>query len=155
MVIISEKHTQIGKSYTILFPKSVEYLYLYGNMPSPKHQPREYLTKNGRSIFFKLVKHIQEADLDSNVDIYELTMLANSFDLYEAASERVRVLRDSGDEKAFGSSGRLSTDYQVMEKEYNKILKHGPKYGLNPGDRHKIFGGMKKKKKADPNSGLD
>ena len=124
-------------------------------MPSPKYQPREYLTKNGRGIFFRLIKHIQEADLDSTIDIYELTMLANSFDLYEAASERVRLLRDAGDEKAFGSSGRLSTDYQVMEKEYSKILKHAPKYGLNPGDRHKIFGGMKKKKRSNPNSGLD
>lgn len=124
-------------------------------MPRPKYEPREYLTQNGRNIFFRLIKHIQEADLDSKIDIYELTMLANSFDLYEEASERVKVLRNANDERAFGGSGRLSTDYQVMEKEYNKILKHGPKYGLNPGDRLKVKGFMKKKKKEDPGDGLD
>jgi hypothetical protein len=42
-----------------------------------------------------------------------------------------------------------------MRNEYNNILKHAPKYGLNPGDREKIFGGLKKKKKKDPNEGLD
>jgi len=124
-------------------------------MARPKHEPRDYLTKNGRNIFFALIRHISDTDLDSRIDTYELTMLANSFDLYEEASERMRLLRNDPDSKAFGSAGRLSTDYQVMEKEYNKILKHGPKYGLNPGDRHKIFGGMKKKKKKPFGDGLD
>jgi phage terminase small subunit len=125
-------------------------------MARPKYEPRGYLTDNGRKIFLSLVRHIGDAGLDSRIDVYELTMLANSFDLYEEAAERVKVLRNGGETKeAFGSSGRLSTDYQVMAKEYEKILKHGPKYGLNPGDRHKIFGGMNKRKKADPNDGLD
>lgn len=124
-------------------------------MPSPKIQPRGYLTKKGRLIFFQLVRHVEEAGLDESIDILELTMLANCFDLYEEAAERVKKLMEIGDDKTFGTGGRLSTDYQVMEKEYNKILKHAPKYGLNPGDRHKIFGGMKKKKKVKPSEGLD
>lgn len=112
------------------------------------------MTKKGRLIFFQLVRHVEEAGLDESIDILELTMLANCFDLYEEAADRVKKLMETGDDKTFGTGGRLSTDYQVMEKEYNKILKHAPKYGLNPGDRHKIFGGMKKKKKAKLDDGL-
>ena len=124
-------------------------------MAKPKYEPRGYLTDNGRKIFRSLLKHIDESGLDSRIDVYELTVLSNSFDCYESAAERVNKLRMAEDEKAFGSSGRLSTDYQVMKNEYANILKHGPKYGLNPGDRHKIFGGMKQKKKPDPSNGID
>ena len=36
-----------------------------------------------------------------------------------------------------------------MKNEYQNILKHSAKFGLNPGDRAKIFAGMKSKKKVD------
>lgn len=122
-------------------------------------EPVDYLTKRGRRIFQLIVAHCKVNDLDADIDTLELTMLANSMDLYESAAKRVNDLRGSDDEKirngAFGSGGKPSNDYMVMLKEYEKVLKHSPKYGLNPGDRAKIFGGLKKKKKADPNAGLD
>lgn len=128
-------------------------------MPRPEVEPVDYLTKRGRRIFKLIVDHCKDNDLYADIDILDLTMLANSIDLYEAAAERVNQMRDSEDpkerEKAFGSGGKPSNDYMVMLKEYEKIMKHAPKYGLNPGDRAKIFGGLKKKKKADPNAGLD
>ena len=126
-------------------------------MPRPEYQPRGYLSPNGKKIFKAIIDHVQDAGLDSRIDVFELTLLANSFDLYEVAAARVKTDMDNPEkrDKVFGTGGRLSTDYQVMLKEYEKIMKHGPKYGLNPGDRAKIFSGMKKKQKADPSAGLD
>ncbi len=124
-------------------------------MPYSEVQPVDYLTKRGRKIFQLIVKHCQGMELDLDIDILELTMLANSFDLYESAAKRLNDLRMANEPDPYGTKGKLSSDYQVMLKEYEKVLKHAPKYGLNPGDRHKIFGGLKKKKKADPNEGLD
>lgn len=124
-------------------------------MPRPEIEPVGYLTKRGRKIFQEIVKHTSASGIDNEIDYLDLTMLANSIDLYETAAKRINDLRDAGTADPFGKAGKLSADYTVMKTEYEKIMKHGPKYGLTPGDRQKIFGGLKKKIKKDPNAGLD
>lgn len=124
-------------------------------MPKSEIQPVDYLTKRGRKIFQLIVKHVNDTGKHEEIDIIDLTMLCNSIDLYESAAKRVNLLREAESLEAFGSKGKLSIDYQVMLKEYEKVLKHSPKYGITPGDREKIFGGMKSKPKANPNEGLD
>lgn len=124
-------------------------------MPYSEVQPVDYLNKRGRKIFQLIVRHLKEAGIEFEIDILQLTMLANSMELYESAAKRLNDLRAAGDVDAYGKGGKLSTDYQVMQKEYDKIVTHGAKFGLNPGDREKIFGGMKTKKKKNPNEGLD
>jgi phage terminase small subunit len=42
-----------------------------------------------------------------------------------------------------------------MKNEYQNILKHSQKFGLNPESRAKIFKGMLKKKAKDPGEDLD
>lgn len=43
-----------------------------------------------------------------------------------------------------GTYPMIRPEYNVMKNEYAQILKHSAKFGLNPGDRAKIFN-MKKK----------
>jgi hypothetical protein len=124
-------------------------------MPRPEVEPVGYLTKRGRRIFQLIVSHCKDSGFDLDIDVLELTMLANSFDLYEDAASRLNKLRGENVPDVFGKGGKVSSDYIVMKSEYEKVMKHGPKYGLNPGDRHKIFGGLKKKEKKNPNEGLD
>ena len=129
--------------------------YICG-MARPKYEPLPYVSKRGRKIFYSIVRHINDSNLMESIDIIELSMLSNSYDVFEVASAECNlngyVLSVTGKNGTFDQS---SPWYTVMKNEYANILKHSPKYGLNPGDRHKIFGGMKKKKKSDPNSGLD
>lgn len=124
-------------------------------MPRPEYEPLNYLTKRGRKIFYNIVDHCRNYGLEW-IDIMELSMLANSYDLYERASAEVNK-EGGGYEGEFvpGARGPMSVHYTVMKTEYVNILKHSPKFGLTPGDRLKMFKGIRKEKKADPNEGLD
>jgi len=129
-------------------------------MPRPEFEPLPYLTKRGRKIFYNIVRHIQEAGLIMAIDVMELSMLSNSFDLYERAAQKCNSISEGGaqgyeGEVKPGAQGPLAVHYQVMKYEYANILKHSPKFGLTPGDREKIFSGMKKVKKVSVTEGLD
>jgi len=125
-------------------------------MPRPEHEPASYLTKRGRRIFLSIVKHIKDHGLIQDIDVLELSMLANSFDAYERAAAYCNEHGFSREiEAKQGSFGQIIPEYTVMRNEYGNILKHSPKYGLTPGDREKIFGGLKNKKRLDPVSDLD
>lgn len=126
-------------------------------MAKAEHQPLSYLTDRGRKIFRDIVNHIIDSDLDSKIDPYELSMLANSFDVYERAADVINKegFSNPATNNKNGKYDQMRPEYSIMKNEYSNILKHAPKYGLNPGDRAKIFGGMKKKKKDDLNAGLE
>ncbi len=124
-------------------------------MPRPEYEPMDYLTKRGRRIFFQIVNHIKEHDLISDIDVLELSMLANTFDIYIQMGEKLKDGYIGTFEGKNGSFEQVKPEYGVMMKQYDIILKHSSKYGLTPGDREKIFGGLKKKKKKDPVSDLD
>jgi len=103
-----------------------------------------------------IVKHINDHNLIQDIDTLELSMLANAMDAYERAA---MICNEKGfTEDVTGKNGTVKQvipEYSIMKQQYDLILKHAPKYGLSPGDREKIFGGIKKEKKADPNEGLD
>lgn len=125
-------------------------------MPRPEYKPADYLTKRGRMIFLDIIAHIKDAELIMDIDTLELSMLANSMDAYERMAE---ICNKGGfSEEVTGKNGtfmQIRPEYTVMRNEYQNVLKHSGKFGLTPGDRHKIFGGLKKKKKANPLDGLD
>lgn len=84
-------------------------------------------------------------------------MLANAFDLFEIMSKKCNdngyIAPVSGKN---GTFDQVVPEYGIMKQQYDIILKHSPKFGLNPGDREKIFNGMaKKKKKESVLDGLD
>lgn len=125
-------------------------------MPRPEYEPAGYLSKRGRKIFLDIVRHVKDNEIIHDIDTLELSMLANCFDLYETAA---LYCRDKGITDTFegknGAYKNVVPEYNVMQQQYDKILKHSSKFGLNPGDRAKIFGGLKKKRKADITAGLD
>lgn len=115
-----------------------------------------YLTKRGRVIFYQILNHIKDAGIEYKIDTLELSMLANSYDSFERAADYCNKHGFSKEiESKQGSFGQIIPEYTVMRNEYSNILKHSPKFGMTPGDRAKIFGGMKKKEKKNPNEGLD
>lgn len=109
----------------------------------------DFLSEKGLLIYGKLEKHCREKLKMFDIDSLELAMLANSFAMY---SDAAIICRDTGvsftivTEKG-GQYEQIRPEYTVMKNEYQNILKHGAKFGLNPGDRDKIFKGLKEDKK--------
>ena len=109
----------------------------------------DFLTKNGLLILKEIEKHCKEKLKMVEADKFEMAMLANSFDLY---ADNARVCNEEGvsmeivTEKG-GVYRQIRPEYTVMKNEYGNILKHSGKFGLNPGDRDKIFKGLKEDKK--------
>ena len=113
----------------------------------------QYLTDEGLKIFNELENHCKNRLKMEDVDTFELTMLANSFALY---SECAKLCNEDGVQMTIttekgGVYSQIRPEYTVMKNEYANILKHGGKFGLNPGDREKIFKGLK----ADKRKGFD
>lgn len=94
---------------------------------------RGFLTDRGESIFQLLKTHVSQMGI-KDIDSLELSMLANSFDLYISNMEICK------NENTFKNKhDQIRAEFTVMQKAYDHILKHGAKFGLNPGDRAKIF----------------
>lgn len=108
----------------------------------------EFLSENGILIFKRLQKHVKDKLRMFDIDDLELSMLANSFALY---SDAATYCMKNGTSFEFqtekgGTYKQIRPEYTVMKNEYQNILKHGAKFGLNPGDRDKIFKGLKDSK---------
>lgn len=114
----------------------------------------------------------------TEVDDIELSMLANSYDLYfrmaqycndhgvtmsfdKKQAEKntgVELADDEADEmkaKTGGAYQQIRPEYTAMKNEYQNILKHSSKFGLTPGDRAKIFKDFGKKDEVDPLEALN
>lgn len=109
----------------------------------------DFLTEEGRAIFKRIAAHCEANNILFEIDDYELGMLANSFYLYSDNAElcnkdgiSMTIITEKG-----GTYSQIRPEYTVMKNEYQNILKHSSKFGLNPGDRSKIFAGMKPKEK--------
>ena len=106
-----------------------------------------FLSEGGARIYEAILKHCQDNGIQNEIDTFELAMLANSFDLYSINAE---YCRDNGTTQSPVKGGwdQIRPEYTVMKNEYQNILKHSSKFGLNPGDRAKIFDGLKQKEKS-------
>lgn len=139
-----------------------------------------HLTDKGKAIYARLEKFVKEKLQMSEVDDIELSMLANSYDLYfksakfcndhgvsmsfnqkrgkaEEEEEEIGLDDDEKDlikSKQGGMYQQIRPEYTVMKNEYQNILKHSSKFGLTPGDRAKIFKDFGKKEEVDPLAGL-
>ena len=84
-------------------------------------------------------------------------MLANSFDTYEVMSRFCNDPENGFTELVTGKNGtfkQVRPEYTIMKNEYANIIKNSSKYGISPGDRHRIFKGLKVKTKKDPTAGI-
>ncbi len=108
-----------------------------------------FLSPDGREIFDELKRHCVLKMKMESVDDFELSMLANSFALY---AECAKYCTDNGIKMTIttekgGEYSQISPEYTVMKNEYQNILKHSGKFGLNPADRGKIIGSLKSEEK--------
>ncbi len=114
----------------------------------------DFLSNEGRLIYQELEKHCRLKLKMFDVDRFELEMLANCFDKY---ARNALYCRDSGDcymmQTKTGEYPMIRPEYNVMKDSYEKILKHAGKFGLNPGDRDKIF--KKLKDETEKKKGFD
>jgi phage terminase small subunit len=108
----------------------------------------DFLSENGHLIYQQIEKHCGERFKMMDIDHLEMAMLANSIDLYSKAAKycldngvKFTITTEKG-----GSYEQICPEYTVMKNEYQNILKHSSKFGLNPGDRAKFFKGLDDKK---------
>ncbi len=108
----------------------------------------DFLSAEGRSILSVLLSHCKKLKM-LPADSLELEMLANSFDVWQ---KNAKVVRDEGAvivvQTKTGPYPLQNPAHSIMTKEYQNILKHSAKFGLNPGDREKIFKGLGDKEKG-------
>jgi hypothetical protein len=107
-----------------------------------------YLTEEGRGVYAFIKAHCETNGTWHEEFRLEAEMLANSFALYQDAA--MMCNRPGGAYQEVGDNGYLqvSVHYTIAKNEYEKILKHGPKFGLNPTDFKKVFGESSTKVKA-------
>lgn len=109
----------------------------------------DFLTEKGLLIFKELEAHCKSKLKMMEIDHLELAMIANSFDLYAqtakyCSEEGIKMVIQT--EKG-GLYEQIRPEYTVMKNEYQNILKHSAKFGLNPGDRSKVFKSLEKETK--------
>jgi phage terminase small subunit len=112
-----------------------------------------FLDPQGESIVAMLREHCASLG-EENIDHLELAMLANSFAMYAKAAKicsedgvSMTIITEKGSEYS-----QIRPEYTVMKTEYQNILKHGVKFGLNPASREQIFRRISKKD-GKPKSG--
>jgi phage terminase small subunit len=74
-------------------------------------------------------------------------MLANEYDLYFSNME---FCQKNGYSFVTGSNNgysQIRPEFTVMKNAYQNILKHSPKFGMNPADRAKFFSNFGESKK--------
>lgn len=106
---------------------------------------QDYLSETGVKIFNTIVKYLKAKGVTDNINTFELSMLSNSLDLYARAANEVTEVGYDQDNKRSG--GKVMTPaYAIMKNEYANILKHSPKFGLNPTDMVKLTNSIPKPK---------
>ena len=97
-------------------------------------EPERYLTPRGKRIFERIAEHCKAMKKDMDAFSFEASMLANSLDLYHRVADNIAKGRSSYKQKTQTGWEQTTADYNVLTKEYTNIMKHAPKFGLNPKD---------------------
>lgn len=113
-----------------------------------------YLSKEGQIIFSNLQTHCQQLRM-MEFDYYDLMSLANSYDVH---SKMAKFCNENGYTTSMvtktGTYEMVRPEYNIMKTELQNIMKMSGKFGLNPGDRSKIFKGLGDKKRKKITDGL-
>jgi len=114
---------------------------------------KDYLTLKGRIIFSAIAKHLKDKGVEDSITSFELSMLANSFDMY---AEAAMFCNKNGNTLNSGDKGYMQVHpkYTIMKNEYTHIQKHAPKFGLNPLDVQKLTRALPEKQEEDPLAAL-
>lgn len=110
-------------------------------------EPQGYLTERGKGIFLAIAEYLDKKGFDEDCS-FELSMLANSFDMYARAAEACNT-EDRGYAQVTKTGySQVKADYTVMKTEYVNVLKHSGKFGLNPLDVQKMLKNLPEKKEV-------
>lgn len=104
-------------------------------------KPQPYLSAKGKKIFRAIHAHCQKLGIANDIDSFELSMLANSFDLYAVSAAYCN--KHGVSQMSQSGWNQTVAEYSVLKTEYANILKHSAKFGLNPADREKLLKNMK------------
>jgi P27 family predicted phage terminase small subunit len=90
----------------------------------------------GKAIFFRILEFLDRTKLEA-IDSFELSVLAQNFDIFARASESVNI---DGYSKPVGQNNyeQVTPHWTAMKDSANYIMKHADKFGLNPAARDKI-----------------
>lgn len=98
-------------------------------------------------LFKELESHCKNRMKFETIDYLELNMLADAFVNYFEAAE---YCQENGNVYLMptktGTYPMIRPEYNVKKNEYQNILKHSGKFGLNPGDRERLFKKLKDEK---------
>ena len=115
-------------------------------------KPLDYLTEEGEKIFYSILELIP-SDITQETDTYELSMLANYFDLYAQAALNIKNNKTGYQQQTPNNYSQITADVTMMDKAGAYIIKNSGKFGLNPEAREKLKEVWQKKKKKK--SGMD
>lgn len=96
------------------------------------------LSKRGQQYFDILKEHTSHIGI-MEIDDIELAMLANEYDLYFTNMEFCQQYGYSFVTGSNNGYSQIRPEFTVMKNAYQNILKHSPKFGMNPADRAKLF----------------
>lgn len=110
---------------------------------------RNVLTANGKQIFDQIKSHCEKLGVYNDIDDLELIPLAHNYDLY---IQMALDCKNNGVTQKPKNGGwhQVRPEYTVMQKSYAYIMKHSSKFGMNPGDRVKIFKQLPQDLEKDP-----
>ena len=114
-------------------------------------KPLDYLTEEGKHIFNNILELIPSEKLQET-DSYELSILANYFDLYAQAAQSIKDGADGYKQTTPNGYSQITADVTMMDKASAYIIKNSGKFGLNPESREKLkeVWAKKEKKKTSP-----
>lgn len=112
------------------------------------------LNTNAKKVFNRIKKHAQKLGVYEPADDMDLKMLAYNYDLYEQMAAFCAV-HGYTQKPEGGGWNQVRPEYTIMQKCYAYFMDHAGKYGLNPGDRVKIFKMKSKEVDDDPLKQLD
>lgn len=110
-------------------------------LPKDKIRPPTWLSKDGKSIFKKIVKELEVIDILANIDNYNLAVLANSIEKYIECTRKLNC--DELTVTHINKRGFETTQKNPLisiQIQYADVIKKlGAEFGLSPAARLKII----------------
>lgn len=110
-------------------------------LPRDKIRPPTWLSKEGKSIFKKIVKELEVVDILANIDNYNLAILANSIEKYVECTRKLNC--DELTVTHINKRGFETTQKNPLisiQIQYTDVIKKlGSEFGLSPAARLKII----------------
>jgi P27 family predicted phage terminase small subunit len=115
-------------------------------------KPQGYLTENGKAIFDFIIESHLKSNGIMEVDTYNLTALANAFDLHERASYIMNNTEGGFCQTTKNNYSQVRAEFTVWQKTLDMIHKLSPSFGITPSSREKIKAFAEEKKENEPDA---